>query len=153
LVPADEEFRDDFTRYEESTPAVARWILRELEIEALRQASPDKGAQMAPIVDPDSVNLEHILPKNPGESWRAPGDKDPSFQEECRLRLGNMCLLDRPSNRSKGSKRFSDKRKVYLQSAFVLTRQVAEDYMVWDRAGVDHRQSKLAELALAVWKA
>lgn len=152
LVPPDDEFLDDFTRYEETTTAVARWILRELEIEARRQASPEKGAQLAPISDPDSVNLEHILPKNPGEPWRTPGDNDPEFQEECRLRLGNMCLLDRPSNRAQGSKRFSEKQKVYSQSAFVLTRQVAEEYLTWDRASLDHRQSRLAKLALAVWK-
>ena len=69
LVPRDDEFEEDFSRHEESKAQTARWLLRELEIQAWLDANPDKAIQHAPVSDPSKVNLEHVLPKNAGSDW------------------------------------------------------------------------------------
>ncbi|MDD5707660.1 MAG: DUF262 domain-containing HNH endonuclease family protein [Kiritimatiellae bacterium] len=151
LIPTDDEFVEDFARYEETKPALSRWILRELELEQRRLANPGSAPQSGPLTDPEKVNLEHILPKNPGTRWGDLTHVDPDFAEECRHRLGNMCLLDKPSNKAQSSRAFADKIKVYRSSEFLLTQQVANEYTVWDRSAVESLQKKLAQLALGVW--
>ena len=133
IVPNDEEFEDDFSIYEENKPARARWLLRELEQQQWIFSNPGQGIQNAPLTDPEKVNLEHILPKNPGPGWENVLDADPGILRECRNRLGNLCLLDKPSNKKQAAKPFPDKKQLYLKSEFDLTKQVASQYSAWDR--------------------
>jgi len=151
LLPPDDEFKQDFGRYEERRPARARWLLRELEGQEWKERNPGKGAQMAPLADPEKVNLEHILPRHPDNSWEAVLREDPTMVEECGNCLGNMCLLDKPTNKKQASKAFTEKRPSYEESEFLLTRAVAEEFGEWDRSAVEKRQARLAELALLAW--
>lgn len=151
IVPNDKEFEDDFSIYEENKPNRARWLLRELEQQQWIFDNPGQGVQNAPLTDPEKVNLEHILPKNPDPGWKNVLGADPSILRECRNRLGNLCLLDKPSNKKQAAKPFSDKKLLYLKSEFDLTKQVASQYSAWDRRTIEDRQRKMAKLALSRW--
>ena len=113
--------------------------------------NPGQGIQNAPLTDPEKVNLEHILPKNPDSGWKDVLDADLSILPECRNRLGNLCLLDKPSNKKQAAKPFSDKKSLYMKSEFDLTKQVASQYFSWDRKNIEDRQRKMAKLALSRW--
>ena len=138
-------------RYEETKPPRARWILRELEIQQWAEENPGVAIQNAPLTDPDKVNLEHILPKNPNQDWNSVISGDKEIVTECLNRLGNLCLLDKPSNRGQAAKSFAEKALTYGKSDFLLTRQVIKNCSVWNRQTIEERQKKLAKLALLRW--
>jgi hypothetical protein len=65
VYPADPEFRQAFLTKEEENNQKAQYFLRRLEIEAQRVAS---GA-MPGELEPGTLTVEHILPRNPGSEW------------------------------------------------------------------------------------
>jgi hypothetical protein len=152
LIPNDEEFKEDFARYEETKADRARWLLRELEIQAWRDTNPGKASQLAPLTDPNKVNLEHILPRNPGDHWSSVIKGDPELGRECVNRLGNLCLVDKPSNKQKAAQGFQAKLKTYGASDFILTKRLSDHWQQWNRRSIEGRQAELAELAVRVWQ-
>ena len=153
IVPPNDEFQEDFSKFGETKPARARWLLRELEIQAWRGQNPTKALQHAPVADPEKVNLEHILPRNAGTHWSAVTKADPELLSDCRNRLGNLCLLDKPSNKKQAAKGYAFKKSLYAQSDFLLTAEIALTNDKWDRSSIEERQKKLAKLALLAWPA
>jgi len=151
LLADDPEFLEDFARYDEPRPARARWILRELEMQAWREANPESPEEKAPISDPAKINLEHVLPQNPGPEWKEQTRADPGLVDECATRLGNLCLLDRVTNKQEAAASFAQKRKAYAKSALLLTQRIAEGHQAWDRSAIDGRQQELAQLAARAW--
>jgi hypothetical protein len=153
ILPNDEEFEDDFSRYIETTAAVARWILRELEMQKWIDDNPGKSIQTTPLKDAALVNLEHILPKNPNQDWKQVLATDKEIVSECLHRLGNLCLLDKPTNKNEASGAFIKKSVRYAESEFLLTKEIANNFKEWNRAFIDLRQKQLAKLALKRWAA
>jgi uncharacterized protein with ParB-like and HNH nuclease domain len=153
ILPSDDEFEDDFSKYVETKPAVARWILRELEIQKWIDENPSRSVQTAPLTDADLVNLEHILPKNPNQEWKHTLSTDKDIVADCLNRLGNLCLLDKPSNKAEAGGGFAKKNAMYAKSEFTLTKEIAQDFQEWNRASIDSRQQQLAKLALKRWSA
>jgi hypothetical protein len=151
ILPGDDEFEDDFSRYVETKPAQARWILRELEIQKWMDENPGKSLQTTPIADADLVNLEHILPKNPNQEWNYVILDDSDIISDCLNRLGNLCLLDKPGNKTEGARGFVKKSAKYAKSEFLLTKAIAHDFQEWNRAAIDGWQRQLSKLALKRW--
>ena len=152
IVPPNEEFEQDFIGYEERNATRARWLLRELDMERWRQQNPSRAPQVAPLTDPDKVNLEHILPKHPDSSWDPVKTQDPDLVRDCCDRLGNLCLLDKASNKREAARNFQTKAQtVYASSEFLLTKELATQYQEWNRETVEKRQRSLAKLGLRRW--
>lgn len=150
LLPTDEEFEEDFRRYEEPKSQRARWLLSELEALAWMAENPGKPLQKVPLTDAEKINLEHILPKNPDSDWGSIVTGDPQHLTDCVDRLGNLCLLDKAANLKQAARAFQWKAPAYKDSEFVLTRVVGSA-SVWDRGAIDARQTQLAKLALKAW--
>ena len=153
ILPSDDEFDDDFSRYVETKAALARWILRELEIQKWLDENQGKSLQTTPIADADLVNLEHILPKNPNQEWKHVISVDHDIVSDCLNRLGNLCLLDKPSNKTEAAGGFVKKSAKYAKSEFLLTKAIAHDFKEWNRTVIDSRQQQLSKLALKRWSA
>ena len=105
--------------------------------------------QRDPETDPGSI--EHILPQNPAGGW---GDAFTATEVQAAVeRIGNSTLLESAINRDIGSAPYNDKRPAYEQSAYALTRQVAEMAPEeWTYAFVEKRQELLARRAVQVWR-
>lgn len=153
ILPSNEEFSEDFSRYTDTKAARARWILRELEVQKWINNNPGKPLQNEPVTDPNIVNLEHILPKNPDQDWGGVMSSDRELVSDCLNRLGNLCLLDKPNNKKEASGAYQRKSDIYRKSDFLLTKSIPETYPNWDRSAIDSRQKELAKLALERWKA
>jgi hypothetical protein len=67
-------------------------------------------------------------------------------------RLGNLALLRASDNSNLKSEPFSEKRKVYAASPYVLTNQLG-DLAEWTPAALAERQKQLAQLAPKTWPA
>ena len=143
ITPSDEAFRTACETARVSNARLARYYLRSLETAAKDEDEP----WFIPIDDGTVINLEHILPKKPGDNW-------PLFNEdEVRLygsRLGNLALMRARDNSTVRSAPFADKRPFFSQSPYVLTNHVA-NYTRWTVAAITKRQAELARLAPKAW--
>ena len=102
---------------------------------------------MVPNTDVASVNLEHVLPENPGDNWP---ELPPEVAAAFSRRIGNQVLLSSKKNSELGNQSFAAKREVLLASEFLLTKQVGEKSS-WGPTEIDQRQNALAEMAVSVW--
>jgi hypothetical protein len=120
VYPGDPEFRQAFLTKEEENNQKAQYFLRKLEIETRRVAS---GA-MPGELEPGTLTVEHVLPRNPGPEWDAVTTADPDVLEDCTFRLGNLCLLTE-INRRLGREPFAEKAKIYGASDLLTTKELA----------------------------
>jgi hypothetical protein len=100
-----------------------------------------------PTDDRSVINLEHVLPKKPDGNWPQFTDDEVALYTN---RIGNQALLRASDNSELKSTAFSDKKKIYGQSPYVLTSQIA-GLGDWTGAAISQRQKALAELALKAW--
>lgn len=145
LTPSDQEFRVAFEQARVSNAKLAKYYLRSLEMTAKAEPEP----WFTPQDDQQVINLEHVLPRKPGDNW-------PTFTEDdVRLfatRLGNLTLLRKSDNSALHSDSFTDKRAVYGQCPYLLTSQIAE-LAEWTPDTITARQITLADLAVTTWPA
>ena len=143
ITPSDKEFRVSFESARVSNARLARYYLRSLETAAKDESEP----WFMPTEDETVINLEHVLPKQPGVNW-------PRFNDdEVRLygrRLGNLALMRVSDNSTVRSDAFEEKKVFYAKSPYVLTQKIA-DYPQWTVQTITERQSHLAALALKAW--
>jgi len=61
-----------------------------------------------------------------------------------------MALLKARINVATANKGFTEKKKIYLNSEFILTKEVAKA-PTWSPTEIDLRQKELAKMAVATW--
>lgn len=141
IVPADDAFQSSFSVARVAKAHLGRYYLRALQLNADGQDEP----QYVPN-DGGEVNLEHILPQSPSDEWRI----DPDTLRANYRRLGNMVLLQASENDLIGNAAYVKKKPSLEKSAFSLTREAAK-YDKWGLEEINHRQARLAELAVKTW--
>lgn len=115
-----------------------------------------------------SVHVEHILPETPTDQVKAAFDKVEEYKEYV-VKLGNLTLLEKTINTSVSNEVYQNKLPGYRQSAFLLTKSLAEkphvgvdtqlnravnelrSFAEWTSFSIDARQKILTSLAKAVW--
>jgi hypothetical protein len=142
VIPTDPEFEAAFTVARASKNYLARYYLRSLEMQRKGMKEPE----WVPNEDTD-INLEHVLPENPDKNW--PG-LDKETAESMYSRLGNMALLQATKNSIVGNNPFTEKKKVFGQSAYMLTAELV-NYESWTPAEIADRQRKMAASAIKTW--
>lgn len=147
LYPSNETFGPAFAELTIPTSGqrakLARYILCKLEAHA-------SGTHREWLTDP--ATIEHVLPENPAESWDSviAVDRQPQYV----YRLGNLTLLERKLNRDAGNQLFDDKKRLYAQSEYRLTRAIEEHAPPeWNVAAITARQRQMADRAADVWRA
>lgn len=142
-VPQDEEFFRVFQTATVSHAKLARYYLRSLEMAAKDEREP----WHIPNNDRNAINLEHILPDEPGDNWpQFTGEQVKMF----RRRIGNLVLLRLSDNSFIKSAGFAVKKPILRESPYVLTRQAGEA-SEWNADDINNRQNILAEYALKAW--
>jgi hypothetical protein len=143
ITPSDPEFKAEFETVRVSASRFARYYLRSLEMSAKGEREP----WFMPTDDRSIINLEHVLPKKRLENW-------PQFTtDEAAVwvnRLGNQALMRASDNSDLQSDGFTEKKKVYKDSPYILTSQIA-DLAEWNAEAIAARQIALASLAVRTW--
>jgi len=143
LIPSDEEFKQKFEIATVSKHKLARYYLSAIENYHRGQENPE----LLVNTNPDSVNLEHILPERSGDNW-------PDFtEEEIRTyvkRIGNLTLMKTKENNDFKSASFNIKKEKYKESDLWITNSLVE-YNVWNVESIKKRQEELAEIAIKAW--
>ena len=88
------------------------------------------------------------MPENLNDEWSSINIQD---LETHLNRIGNLILLQADKNNKIGNLSFEEKKKVYKQSSFLLTNQIAE-VDKWDTKSIENRQKVLAELSIKTWQ-
>jgi uncharacterized protein DUF262/uncharacterized protein DUF1524 len=142
VVPTDPEFEAAFATARVSNSNLARYYLRAMELKRKGSNEPEW------IPNEDQViNLEHVLPENPGTNWPA---FDADTAQLYHTRIGNMVLLQASQNSLIGNSAFKDKKPVLSASTFMLTKEVGQKGD-WGKDQINDRQKKLATLAVTTW--
>ncbi|MBG0741316.1 DUF262 domain-containing protein [Paeniglutamicibacter antarcticus] len=138
IIPPDSEFILAFTTYGDISVSRAKYLLAMLE-----KASDEKAGRPERALEwySRNVTIEHILPQSVQNSTA-----DPSVINQ----IGNLALLEKKLNHQAGSKPFINKRELYEQSQYVLTKDLAAK-QDWNAASVSDRTVLLSELACRSW--
>jgi len=140
-VPNNAQFEEEFGKANVSKSPLARYYLRAIELYG-EEAAPQLLINESPTV----VNLEHVLPLNPSKDWHVNPETAATFYK----RIGNMVLLGSKDNVALGNGSFASKRKIFKDSPFVTTQDVAKN-TTWGVDEIQARQLALAALAPKVW--
>lgn len=145
IYPDDAAFRTAFAdKSIRTTDArnkrVVRFILCALEKHLSQQAHDFSS---------DAFNIEHVLPQNAPDGWGGIGNDD---AEALIYRLGNMTLLQAGANRDLGTADYAQKRPVYQQSGFAITRKLGDESAVWTPDRIAAHQNWMATQATAIWR-
>lgn len=144
LIPDDAEFKEKFIAATVSTEKYARYYLRAIENQKKGITSPELIVNS----DPDVVNLEHILPKNPHKNWS-------NFNEDqvvsLNKRIGNLTLMQNKLNSEQGNEPFSKKKIYFVNSDLWITKMIADNYNGWTPDNIRDRQEQLANIAVQTW--
>jgi hypothetical protein len=143
VVPGDATFEAAFAEARISHVFLARYFLRALEL----QVKEDDSPELIPNDEEVAINLEHVLPENPGNFWpEVSAEIAPAYYK----RIGNMALLKAAKNSLIGSKSFKEKKPVLGESIYELTKEIAK-YDEWGVPEISARQKRLAALAVKTW--
>ncbi len=143
---SDKEFERAFAEktLTANNAKLARYILSEIN-------SHNMGSKEL-VENPNAteLNLEHILPQKPSETWLIEFSKtDPN---QYVYRLGNMTLLDSSVNRKLGNTSFQDKcANAFSHSKLEITKEIL-NYSVWGPKQIEERQKKMAKSACQIWR-
>lgn len=143
VIPSDTQFKEAFKTASVSKQYLARYYLMTLE----KAKRGEENPEFVPNADTSAVNLEHIMPKTPDESWSIDADTHRAFHK----RLGNLAIMSTRLNSEVGNSSFVNKKFHYSNSSFELTKNL-EIFDSWNEETISLRQEELAELALNTWK-
>ncbi len=132
-----------------------------------------QGVKIPGVLQPYTVlEIEHILPDNPKTDLQVSfAEQNPAVKyDDCKIKLGNLTLLEKPLNIIASNNFFNQKKGEYKQSQNYLTRSIEELAQVgnnssitrinayleafpdWTAASIERRQELLIRLAKEVWK-
>lgn len=115
-----------------------------------------------------SIHVEHILPETPTEEVMSAFDQAARYEEYVEM-LGNLTLLEKTINTSVSNDVYKKKLPGYRQSAFLLTKSLAEkpkvgvntklnkaveelkSFETWSSSAIKARQYMLVRIAHRVW--
>ena len=145
-----------------------RYILAKLTQHIEQQAWSNPAHKSLDQYIASTVEVEHILPQNPTTEVKEGFDKPDQYNDYVE-KLGNLTLLEKTINTSVSNDLYEKKVPGYRQSAYLLTRSLAEKPKVgvntqlnravehliafdkWDSASIERRQLMLTRLAAFVW--
>jgi len=143
IIPQDDVFREQFKIATVSKAKNARYYLSSIENHKRGKEHPELLVNL----NPDSVNLEHILPQNPEGNYPTFTDEQHSAYYK---RIGNLTLMKTKENSDFKNSKFVDKKNKYKESGLWITNSIA-DYKDWNINAINKRQIELAELAIETW--
>jgi uncharacterized protein with ParB-like and HNH nuclease domain len=118
------------------------------------------------------IQIEHILPDSPTEELKLNFESINGIgtYDICKIKFGNLTLLEQPINGSIGRDYYNLKKEAYMKSNILLTKSIAIKENVgkntsinrinvelitfteWTKKSIEERQDMLFKLAKKIWK-
>ncbi len=141
IWPDDEEFKSVFKIKTLTTPRIIKYLLSKIEISLIGDDSV--------IPNPETISVEHILPKSPCDKWPSKMQSE-QFLDEHLNKIGNLTILTEPMNRMCESREFAHKKSFYKDSKYKITQELCS-ISSWTEDEIAKRQASLAEVAARTW--
>jgi hypothetical protein len=141
IWPNDNEFKSAFKEKTLSTPKIIKYLFAKMETVSAGDSSL--------IPNPESLSVEHILPRRPGPKWPSRMKSDEYLKQHL-AKIGNLTILTEPMNRECESREFAFKKTIYRNSAFKISQEL-DSISEWTETEIENRQVQLADLAAATW--
>lgn len=145
---SDQEFKNALIEkdlYNQKELSFSRLVLQEI----------DKAMQpFGELPDYSTIHsIEHVLPQTLNDQWKMYlGDDSTEMNLPSIINtLGNLSLNGTSANSTFGQKPFDEKKLLYTDSS-ALARDVKSINGIWNIKAIKDRSSKLADIALNVWK-
>lgn len=139
----DEEFLSSFN-YKDFNNTKNNKIIKYI----LAKYEKSKEGGISITLSDEQYTIEHILPQNPNEEW---GENNYNF-DSLIYRLGNLCLLERKMNNDISNSPYDRKAKIYKNSNIKTTKEIPEQYSMWEASSINQRQQKIGKFAANYWK-
>lgn len=97
----------------------------------------------------EDCKIEYILPEHPSRNWKTAEARELREKAFC---LGNLTLLEAGRSSSQESDACENKKALYSQSSFQMTRELVTTYSQWTPEALEDRQRKMTECAAEIWK-
>lgn len=139
--PSDILFERALTEIPLTLPiAKLKYLLYSIE----KEMNPEQQATMS------AGSIEHIMPKTLSDSWSKylAFNGDNGIHEDKLNCLGNLTLTE--SNSTLSNKLFNDKKVLYEESIYKMTREIVPT-QVWTKKAINERSKKLFKYALKIW--
>lgn len=109
------------------------------------------------IIDEDNCEIEHIAPlasftAKKYSTWPEHLNVTEDMFRQYRDRLGNLTLLRRRDNSKSGTHPFEEKKRIYADSEFMMTQEIAGYYDEWTTQEIQSRTKELAQSATQIWR-
>ena len=138
--PKDREFEDVFRNknmYLEFKPQLLRYILYKFEREKTKE-----------VVEAENATIEHILPQNTLKWYAHLASVGDTEYVDLINKIGNLTLTKYNSEASNDP--FEEKKKIYKESGYKITREIAEN-SDWTSSEIKKRCNDMAKEALILW--
>ena len=138
--PRDREFMNAMRErnlYVEHKPSFVRYVLYKYERSLTKE-----------VVEDENVTVEHVLPQNFRRWRRDLAEQGDSEYEDHIHRIGNLTLTK--YNGELSDSPFAEKKRIYADSGFGMTRRIAERD-VWNSLTIRERTEEMAKKALDLW--
>lgn len=145
-----------------------RYILAKLTQYVEQMAWNNPAHQSLDLYLAKTVDVEHVLPQTPEQEVVDSFDQKERYFEYVEM-MGNLTLLEKTINTSVSNDLYAEKLPGYRQSAFLLTKSLAEkpkvgkntqlnravedliSFAEWNSKSIERRQEMLARLAVLTW--
>lgn len=139
-LPRNEEFRIAFINSDLYSAKLAKYTLSMLE---------NKLNSKEKVSLTEHISIEHIMPQTLSKKWiEELGRNYEQIHAQWLHTIGNLTLSG--SNSELGNKSFGEKKEIFAQSNFALSRDIA-CFPDWQEDSIHDRANKLADLALDIW--
>lgn len=169
----EDNFKSDFLRFNLYSLQYYRvkYLLAKITQYVDLTSLGQKEAELLDSYLKSKIEIEHILPDNPTEELKSDFEKENGEKsyETCKIRLGNLTLLEKPRNVVASRNYFEEKKEIYKTSPLLLTKSIAiiEDvgknssinkinqelisFSKWNNDSIEKRQEMLFKLTKKIW--
>ncbi|ASK66188.1 hypothetical protein CFK39_10605 [Brachybacterium avium] len=127
-----------------------RMVLEAIEDDA-RGYTSGRGAWSGSRVPRDTMNIEHILPRQWRQNWPVSTEQAEIDRDEHVHRLGNLTLLTTPLNSSVSNRVWSGKQEAMTRHDVLLLNRSLRDTAEWNEASIDRRTTINVNAVKRTW--
>lgn len=127
-----------------------RMVLEAIEDDA-RGYTTGRGNWSGSRVPRDTMNIEHVLPRQWRQNWPVPTPQEEVDRDEHVHRLGNLTLLTTPLNSSVSNRPWPGKKEALTRHDVLLMNRGLREAESWDEARIDQRSADSIAAIIRTW--
>ena len=127
-----------------------RMVLEAIEDDA-RGYTTGRGSWSGSRVPRDTMNIEHILPRQWRQNWPVGTEQEEIDRDEHVHRLGNLTLLTTPLNSSVSNRAWSGKQEAITRHDVLLMNRQLREAPEWSEPAIDRRTAVSVEAVIRTW--